>query len=111
MMLPSQQHLFNCAAPGQRVRELRVPQHARETGAGLSVRHLFTPKLVPTWFVVCAQFLTSGCENCGFFGMDGDRERVADCTTPNFQSLLSVVDPASSWAAKWQHLSARLATP
>ena len=31
--------------------------------------------------------------------------RVGDCTTPNFQSLLSVVDPASSWAAKWQHLS------
>lgn len=54
---------------------------------------------------VLTQFLGSGCENCAFFGMDGDRERVADCTTPNFQSLLSVVDPASSWTAKWQHLS------
>jgi Spt4/RpoE2 zinc finger len=53
----------------------------------------------------CAQFLANGCENCAFFGMDGDRVRVGDCTTPNFQSLLSVVDPASSWAAKWQHLS------
>ena len=52
-----------------------------------------------------SQFLANGCENCAFFGMDGDRVRVGDCTTPNFQSLLSVVDPASSWAAKWQHLS------
>jgi Spt4/RpoE2 zinc finger len=56
----------------------------------------------------CPQFLANGCENCAFFGMDGDRVRVGDCTTPNFQSLLSVVDPASSWAAKWQHLSERL---
>ncbi len=50
------------------------------------------------------QFLTSGCENCGFFGMEGDRERVSDCTTPNFQSLLTVMDPSTSWTAKWQHL-------
>lgn len=57
---------------------------------------------------MCPQFLANGCENCAFFGMDGDRVRVGDCTTPNFQSLLSVVDPASSWAAKWQHLSEHL---
>lgn len=30
------------------------------------------------------QFRESGCENCPFFKMDEDHERVVDCTTPNF---------------------------
>ena len=52
----------------------------------------------------CSQFYESGCENCPFFGMEGERDRVADCTTPNFQSLITVMEPSSSWAAKWLHL-------
>lgn len=72
---------------------------------GKSLRACVCCRLVKTF----DQFLASGCENCGFFGMDGQRDRVADCTTPNFQSLLTVMDPASSWAAKWQHLNKKAA--
>lgn len=75
------------------------------------------------------QFRESGCENCPFFKMDEDHERVVDCTTPNFNgyvsslylillmiwygilflvhyffafySIISVMDPTRSWAARW----------
>ena len=53
------------------------------------------------------QFHEAGCDNCPFFQMEGDKERVADCTTPNFQSLITVMEPNSSWAAKWLHVSKR----
>ena len=33
----------------------------------------------------CAlQFKENGCENCMFFNMDKDHDRVLECTTPNF---------------------------
>mmetsp|Transcript_26601 Transcript_26601/g.67767 ORF Transcript_26601/g.67767 Transcript_26601/m.67767 type:complete len:130 (+) Transcript_26601:70-459(+) len=51
------------------------------------------------------QFLETGCENCQFLRMEEDRGRVQDYTTPNFGGLITVMDPASSWATKWLHLS------
>ncbi|KAH7524782.1 hypothetical protein FEM48_Zijuj06G0155700 [Ziziphus jujuba var. spinosa] len=42
-----------------------------------------------------------GCENCPFFKMDEDNERVVDCTTPNFNGIISMMDPTRSWAARW----------
>ncbi|KAJ8761942.1 hypothetical protein K2173_006544 [Erythroxylum novogranatense] len=44
------------------------------------------------------QFRESGCENCPLFKMDEDHERVADCTTPNWEQIISVMDPTRSWA-------------
>ncbi|KAK9903411.1 hypothetical protein WJX75_004942 [Coccomyxa subellipsoidea] len=51
------------------------------------------------------QFADGGCENCGFLGMDGDKDRCLECTTVAFQGMISVIDPTSSWCSKWLHLS------
>ncbi|KAI3425004.1 hypothetical protein D9Q98_008385 [Chlorella vulgaris] len=50
------------------------------------------------------QFYEEGCENCQYLDMENDRERVFDCTTSEFKGMVSVVDPKSSWCAKWLHL-------
>lgn len=59
--------------------------------------------------VLRAQFLASGCKNCPFLDMANDSERVKDCTTPYFQGLISLIDPAGSWAGKWLRLTRRAA--
>ncbi|XP_024994915.1 transcription elongation factor SPT4 homolog 2-like isoform X2 [Cynara cardunculus var. scolymus] len=67
------------------------------TSFGHELRACLRCRLVKTY----DQFRESGCENCPFFKMDEDHERVADCTTPNFTGIISVMDPARSWAARW----------
>ncbi|MBA0602273.1 hypothetical protein Gorai_002459, partial [Gossypium raimondii] len=67
------------------------------TSFGHELRACLRCRLVKTY----DQFRESGCENCPFFKMDGDNERVVDCTTPNFNGMISVMDPARSWAARW----------
>lgn len=47
------------------------------------------------------QFKESGCENCPFFSMEHDQERVLECTSPNFTGIISSMDPSNSWAARW----------
>ena len=47
------------------------------------------------------QFYQQGCENCTFLDLEGDRERIEDCTTTEFQGMLGVVDPSGSWAARY----------
>ncbi|KAK8491656.1 hypothetical protein V6N13_111836 [Hibiscus sabdariffa] len=37
--------------------------------------------------------------NCPFFKMDEDNERVVDCTTLNFNGIISVMDLSESWVA------------
>ncbi len=54
--------------------------------------------------LLALQFAGGGCENCGFLGMEGDKDRCLECTTVAFQGMVSVIDPASSWCAKWLHL-------
>jgi transcription elongation factor SPT4 len=47
------------------------------------------------------QFYQQGCENCSYLEMAGDRERIEDCTTTEFQGMLGVIDPDGSWAARY----------
>ncbi|KAI5677707.1 hypothetical protein M9H77_08657 [Catharanthus roseus] len=67
------------------------------TSFGHELRACLRCRLVKTY----DQFRESGCENCPFFKMDEDHERVVDCTTPNFTGIISVMDPSRSWAARW----------
>ncbi|RVW51265.1 Transcription elongation factor SPT4-like 2 [Vitis vinifera] len=65
------------------------------TSFGHELRACLRCRLVKTY----DQFRESGCENCPFFKMDEDHERVVDCTTPNFNGIISMMDPTRSWAA------------
>ncbi|XP_027338691.1 transcription elongation factor SPT4 homolog 2 isoform X4 [Abrus precatorius] len=67
------------------------------TSFGHELRACLRCRLVKTY----DQFRESGCENCPFFKMEEDHERVVDCTTPNFNGIISVMDPTRSWAARW----------
>jgi len=37
--------------------------------------------------------------------MKNSADRVTQCTTTSFDGLIAVVDPESSWVAKWQRTS------
>lgn len=67
------------------------------TSFGHELRACLRCRLIKTY----DQFFESGCENCPFFKMEEDPERVADCTTPNFNGVISIMDTTRSWAAKW----------
>ncbi|CAN6439947.1 Transcription elongation factor SPT4-like protein 1 [Nymphaea thermarum] len=67
------------------------------TSFGQELRACLRCRLVKTY----DQFREMGCENCPFFNMDKDHERVVDCTTPNFSGIISCMDPTRSWAARW----------
>lgn len=38
--------------------------------------------------------------------MRGQPERVAECTSINFDGMIAMMDPDQSWVAKWQRISA-----
>ena len=50
------------------------------------------------------QFYEYGCENCPFFEMPDDQERVAECTSSFYGGVVSVIEPGESWMAKWLRL-------
>lgn len=37
--------------------------------------------------------------------MKGDRDKVYDCTSSNFDGLVAMMQPEDSWVAKWQRIS------
>jgi transcription elongation factor SPT4 len=63
---------------GEEPSELVAPA---PTEWGKNLRCCVTCRLVKT----VDQFYDTGCENCHFLAMDGDRERIYDCTTTEFQ--------------------------
>ncbi|RNA22490.1 transcription elongation factor SPT4 [Brachionus plicatilis] len=51
------------------------------------------------------QFDNEGCDNCDeFLHLKGNRDRVFDCTSSNFDGMIAMMDPSDSWVAKWQRV-------
>jgi transcription elongation factor SPT4 len=67
-----------------------------------------------------SEFVDEGCPNCEDilevrhpplllndtnYQMRGQPERVAECTSINFDGMIAMMDPDGSWVAKWQRIS------
>ncbi|TFK64907.1 transcription initiation Spt4 [Pluteus cervinus] len=53
-----------------------------------------------------AEFRKTGCPNCEeLMQMKGSPDRIATCTTTYFDGVISVIDPETSWVARWQRTS------
>ena len=51
-------------------------------------------------------FEEDGCDNCeDIMPMRGNRERVYECTSNNFEGMIALMQPEESWVAKWQRLT------
>uniref|UniRef100_A0A6U0NDJ1 Transcription elongation factor SPT4 homolog n=1 Tax=Prasinoderma coloniale TaxID=156133 RepID=A0A6U0NDJ1_9VIRI len=62
-----------------------------------SLRCCLNCKLVKTF----EQFIDAGCDNCPFLNMQSDQDRVTECTSSNFDGIISVMKPQESWASRW----------
>ncbi|TCD69178.1 transcription elongation factor spt4 [Steccherinum ochraceum] len=50
-----------------------------------------------------ADFRKHGCPNCEeLMQMKGYPDRIGVCTTTHFDGIISVIDPETSWVARWQ---------
>ncbi|KII96066.1 hypothetical protein PLICRDRAFT_170646 [Plicaturopsis crispa FD-325 SS-3] len=53
-----------------------------------------------------ADFRRIGCPNCEeIMQMKGSQDRMGVCTTSYFDGIIAVVDPETSWVARWQRTS------
>ncbi|MBW0493509.1 hypothetical protein O181_033224 [Austropuccinia psidii MF-1] len=53
-----------------------------------------------------AQFKGHGCPNCeDLLEMKGNTEKVLECTSGTFDGTVALMDPESSWVAKWQRIN------
>lgn len=51
------------------------------------------------------QFDEEGCDNCErFLHLKGNRDRVFECTSANFDGMLAMMDTHDSWVARWQRI-------
>ncbi|XP_023016775.1 transcription elongation factor subunit spt4 [Leptinotarsa decemlineata] len=52
------------------------------------------------------QFEKEGCDNCEeFLSMKDNIDNVVDCTSKNFEGMISMLTPGDSWVAKWQRIN------
>ncbi|KAA1465914.1 transcription initiation Spt4 [Dentipellis sp. KUC8613] len=53
-----------------------------------------------------ADFRRNGCPNCEeLMQMKSSPDRIQVCTTTYFDGVIAVIDPESSWVARWQRTS------
>uniref|UniRef100_A0A914VEF2 Transcription elongation factor SPT4 n=1 Tax=Plectus sambesii TaxID=2011161 RepID=A0A914VEF2_9BILA len=52
------------------------------------------------------QFESDGCDNCErYLGLKGDRDKVYECTSANFDGMIAATQPDDSWVCKWQKIN------
>ncbi|KAL2889519.1 Transcription elongation factor spt4 [Ceratocystis lukuohia] len=52
-----------------------------------------------------ARFRDNGCPNCEeFLHLRHSADQIETCTSPMFEGVMTINDPATSWVAKWQRL-------
>ena len=51
------------------------------------------------------QWYQEGNDNVACLQMQKDRDIVMECTSAQFDGLISVMKPSESWAARWQGIS------
>jgi len=49
--------------------------------------------------------MSQGCPNCEeYLNLRGSSDAINDCCSQVFEGLITLVDPQTSWVAKWQRL-------
>ena len=49
--------------------------------------------------------MSMGCPNCEeYLNLRGSSDAINDCCSQVFEGLITLVDPQTSWVAKWQRL-------
>ena len=54
------------------------------------------------------RFYQDGCENCPFLELADRQDRVASCTTANFEGVIAMMKPDESWVARWEGINRNL---
>eukprot|EP01084_Bolivina_argentea_P303127 523287_1 len=49
-----------------------------------------------------SQFADRGCDNCPFLSVEEGLERVHECTSQHFSGVIALIEPQTSWVARWQ---------
>jgi len=48
-----------------------------------------------------SQWLKEGCDNCPNLEIQGDVDRMVDCTTGGFEGVIALMAPGKSWSGRW----------
>lgn len=52
-----------------------------------------------------SEFKKEGCDNCeSILQLQGNSERISDCTSPSYSGMIAMTDPNLSWVAKFQRI-------
>jgi len=53
-----------------------------------------------------SEFYRNGCPNCEeILTLRNSQDAIQECTSQVFEGLIALIDPKTSWVAKWQRLT------